>query len=317
MSDFRHSTGAPSPPLAGLVDHFWALNDAPSHSHERVIPSGTIELVINLREDEFRIHRAAQKSSEIPLATSGKTELTATQLNGAIVSGAYSHAFVVETRAHASIVGVHFTPGGAAAFLGVPAGALANAHVELDALWGRRAFELRERLSLTADPTARFRILEEALLQRMSSRPRAVRAEIAFALVHLGAPSVAIAEVAERVQLSHRRFIEVFLAEVGMTPKRYAMVRRFQRALDLATAGTRDWAQIALDCGYFDQAHLCHDWLAFTGLSPVDFVRMRNVRVKDNHVAAPPALGSNFSNPLSLTAPTLAAKRERHDSRDF
>ncbi len=284
MNAFRYSIHAPPPPLAGLVDYFWSLRDVPSHSRERVIPSGTLELVINLREDEFRIGRSVGSGEEYAC------------FRGAIVSGAYGGAFVVETRAHASVVGVHFKPGGAPAFLGVPAGALANAHVELEALWGRRAVELRDRLRAATRAAERFRILEEALIGCRSRSPN-VRGEVAVALGRLGAPGVEVNEIARQVQLSHRRFIELFTEQVGMTPKRYSRVRRFQRALRLAaTHGSPVWAQVALDCGYFDQAHLCRDWVELTGLSPVEFLRLRNVRVKENHVAVPEAPRSSFSN---------------------
>ena len=73
-----------------------------------------------------------------------------------------------------------------------------------------------------------------------------------------------------------------------MTPKRYAKVRRFQRALDRLNGDAAPaWAQVALECGYFDQAHLCRDWAELTGLSPAEFLRLRSVPVKENHVALP------------------------------
>ena len=98
------------------------------------------------------------------------------------------------------------------------------------------------------------------------SPSRDMRGEVAFALGRLGAPGVEVGDVARQVQLSHRRFIELFTERVGMTPKRYARVRRFQRALGLVNGhGAPAWAQVALDCGYFDQAHLCRDWAEFTG----------------------------------------------------
>lgn len=280
MRSFGYSIDPPPPLLSDLVDHFWALTDAPSHSKERVIPSGTVELVINLHDDEFRIFREAHAPSA--------------RLRGAIVSGAYSRAFTVETRAHASIVGVHFKPGGASALLGVPASSLADAHVELYDLWGDRAFELRDRLCATADHAQRFRILKQWLAARLLEPPR-VRREVALALDSLGAPGVEIGKLAEQVHLSHRRFIELFTEQVGMTPKRYAMVRRFQRALDLSTHGEHAWAEIALACGYFDQSHLCRDWIEFTGLTPTEFVRLHDIRVKANHVALPEPTTSNFS----------------------
>lgn len=271
MRAFRYSMHAPPPPLAGLVDYFWFLSHVPSHQSERVIPSGTLELVINLQEDEFRIQKSASTD----------------HLRGAIVSGAYGGAFVVETRAHASIIGVHFRPAGAATVLGIPAGELANSHVELETLWGRRAVELRDRLCVAAHAAQRFRILEEALIGRLSHSLN-LRGEVTAALGRLGTPGVEVGEVARQVQLSHRRFIQLFTEQVGMTPKRYSRVRRFQRALKHATAGGSPvWAQVALDCGYYDQAHLCRDWVDLTGLSPAEFLRLRNVRVKDNHVAVP------------------------------
>ena len=270
---------APPPPLAGLVDYFWSLTDAPEHSRERVIPSGTIEIVFNLHEDEFRIERPADGGEQ------------SARFRGAIVSGPYGRAFGVETRAHASIVGVHFKPGGAAGVLGPPVGALADTHVELEALWGRRAIELRERLSAAADPAQRFAILEQAMIGALSPSVE-MRGEVAFALDGLGAPGVAIGAVAREVRLSHRRFIQLFTERVGMTPKRYAKVRRFQRALDRLNGDAAPaWAQVALECGYFDQAHLCRDWAELTGLSPAEFLRLRSVPVKENHVALPePAL---------------------------
>jgi AraC-like DNA-binding protein len=267
------------------------LNDAPAHSRECVIPSGTLELVINLREDEFQIHKP----------TSGGAE--GARFRGAIASGAYSGAFVVETRAHASIVGVHFKPGGAATVLGVPAGELANKHVELEALWGRRAAELRDRLHAAAHPAQRFRILEQGLIDRLPRSPSA-RREVGVALGRLSEPGVEVREVARHLQLSHRRFIELFTEQVGMTPKRYSRVLRFQRALRLVTGhGAPAWTQVALECGYFDQAHLCRDWAELTGFSPGEFLRLRNVRVKDHHVALPEPTRSNFSNTASARQP--------------
>jgi AraC-like DNA-binding protein len=283
----------PSPPLAGVVDYFWSLSDVPSHSKECVIPTGTIELVFDLRDDATPIYKP-------------------------VVSGAYSRAFVVETSLHASLVGVHLKPGGAAGLLGVAAGELADTHVELEALWGRRAVELRDRLVGAAEPAQRFRILEQTLLSALSrslsgsrsrSHPPGVRGEIAVALRRLEAPGVEVGDVAREVQLSHRRFIQLFTEQVGMTPKRYARVRRLQRALSLATSRQAPtWTHLALDCGYFDQAHLCRDWVELTGFSPMDFLRLRNVDAKDNHLALPEPSPSNhraarLSNSGSNTPP--------------
>jgi transcriptional regulator GlxA family with amidase domain len=77
----------------------------------------------------------------------------------------------------------------------------------------------------------------------------------------LDQPGIEVGRVTRELDLSRRRLIEIFTEDVGMTPKRYARVRRFQRALAMATAGSPPhWAELALACGYFDQAHLCREW---------------------------------------------------------
>jgi AraC-like DNA-binding protein len=185
-------------------------------------------------------------------------------------------------------VGIHFEPGGAAGLLGLPAGELADAHVALEDLWGPHAVELHDRLRTARSTEERFLILERALVGRRS-RAAAMRGEVAFGLERLETPGAEIRAVAREVQLSQRRFIQLFTERVGMTPKRYARVRRFQRALARMGDGSRTWAQVAFDSGYFDQAHLCRDWTELTGLSPAAFQRLRSVPVKDNHVAVPDA----------------------------
>jgi AraC-like DNA-binding protein len=269
----RYLAHRPCPPLDEIVDSLWALSDAPGHARERIVPSGTIELVINLHDDAFRIHGWGGGAEQ--------------RFRGALVSGCYRSAFEIDTRAHARIVGVHFKPGGAARLLGAPAGELANAHVSLEALWGRPATELRERLCAAATATERFELLEQALVARLPDRPQP-RDAVGAALAALEQPRVEIGGVTRALGLSHRRFIEIFVEDVGVSPKRYAMVRRFQRALAAALhSPSPAWARIALEHGYYDQAHLCRDWVELAGISPADLVELRAIPVKDNHVAIP------------------------------
>src|SRR3984893_9100332 len=84
-----------------------------------------------------------------------------------------------------------------------------------------------------------------------------------------------IAAVADRIGLSARRFIDVFRKEVGLTPKLFCRVRRFQKVLRLVQRGRPvAWADVALDCGYYDQAHFIHDFRAFSGLTPTAYLQV-------------------------------------------
>ena len=148
-----YRTYNPGPPLGDFIDRFWVCSDVPPHPRERILPSGTFELVVNLREDEIRIYEPSCPDR-------------CTRFSGAVVSGAYSRFFVLDPLVHASIIGVHFRPGGAFLFLGTPAGELADTHVDLETLLGPSGAELRERLCEAVTPSARFSVLAEALLAR-------------------------------------------------------------------------------------------------------------------------------------------------------
>lgn len=264
----------PAPPLDACVERLWAFGDVAPHARERILPSGTLELVVNLHEDELRIHDAARPERSA-------------RFSGAVVSGAYREPFLIDTRAHRSIVGVHFRPGGAFPFLRMPVHELAGRHVDLAELGGADARRLRERLLEAVTPDARLRVLEAALLERLA-RAAERRPAVSFALVQLERAAAGVRELAARVNLSHRRFIEVFEAEVGLTPKVFGRALRFQRALSRAQrAAAPRWAEIALACGYFDQAHLVRDFVAFAGLTPGAWARQRSERVKENHLPLP------------------------------
>jgi AraC-like DNA-binding protein len=246
--------------LASAVDRLWFVSDPPPHPRARIIPSGTLELVINLAEDEIRVCDPA-------------TPRSVQRYAGAIVSGALTSSFGIDPHEHASIIGVHFKPGGAFPFLGVPAFELADVHVDLAALWGRRARVLRDRLG-AAPLSEKFRILEDALLDCLV-RPARRHPIVPFALTELSRSDVTVRTVAKDAGLSHRRLVEVFRAEVGMTPKTFSRVRRFEHAVAWArgSAAAPDWASLALECGYFDQSHMIRDFVALSGLTPLELFR--------------------------------------------
>jgi AraC-like DNA-binding protein len=262
----------PGPPLGGFIGRFWLCSDTPSHPCERILPSGTIELVFNLCDDEIRIYDPAHHDR-------------CRRFSGAVVSGAYSSFFVIDPLVHASIVGVHFRPGGAFPFLGIPAGELANTHVDLADLWGPLASQLRERLC-DATPAQRFSVLEAALASRLYHPPQRHDAvSLALNAFEQIGGKVRVRDVARRVGLSQRRFIQVFAAEVGLTPKLYERIRRFQQARQLARkAPAPDWASVAAECGYFDQSHLIRDFCAFSGLSPIAYLSQQSEDVLPHHV---------------------------------
>jgi AraC-like DNA-binding protein len=268
-----YSSYAPAPPLAEFVDRFWHCSDVPSYRRGRVLPSGTLELVINLCQNQVRIYDSLQSDRCL-------------RFSGAIVSGPYKGSVMIDPMPHASIIGVRFKPGGAFPFLGAPADKLADMHLDLDTLWGPTAAELRERLCAAATVGRRFSLLENALVSRLRYAPRSHGAvPIALATFDRTSGGATVHDVARHVGLSQRRFIRVFAAEVGLTPKMYCRVRRFQKARDLVrNVAMPDWAQVAAAGGYCDQSHLIRDFQALAGLSPANYFRQSREQVLPNHV---------------------------------
>lgn len=262
----------PSPPLSQFVRMLWYYDGFEQpHARERLLPDGAMALVVNLKEDRMHLDDSGQRAS-MP------------DLPGHVLSGPRSGYFVVSTRNMVHTLGVHFRPGGAFPFLTMPAGELSEQVLSLDLLWGHDGDDLRMRLLEAPTPTCKFLETERWLLQRLA-RPLERNPAVSYALQSLQQPRcvASIGSIVDGIGMSQRRFIELFTAEVGLTPKVFSRVLRFQRAVhSIASSPRVDWCQLALDCGYYDQAHFIHDFQAFSGITPSTYLASRARYV--NHV---------------------------------
>jgi AraC-like DNA-binding protein len=182
-----------------------------------------------------------------------------------------------EHSGHQRGLEVNVSPLAVRTLLGVPAPELAGRVVDVETLLGRAGSELCERLADAPDWPARFALLDAVLGARLARDPRppgdVVHAWHRLAATHGG---VSIAGLAGELGWSRRQFGARFREHVGLAPKPAARVLRFRRAVELLERddGTR-LAEIAQDCGYYDQAHLNRDFRAFAGSSPGDHLGRR------------------------------------------
>ena len=263
----------PSAPLDAWVESIWLCrDDRRPRALERVLPSGAAQLIVNLAEDETRIYEESA------------TGLVCQRSPGSVLTGITTRFQIIDTDEQAYVAGVAFRPGGTVSFVAAPARDLSDADVPLEALWGRQRSQLlREQLLRASDPDSALDALEATLVK--VCREEAAHPAVRYALSEFRArPSVArIRAVTDAIALSPKRFIERFKADVGVTPKRYCRLLRFQRVVTSAHhGGATDWAQLALACGYFDQAHLIHDFREFSGLTPTAYEARRTAF--QNHV---------------------------------
>jgi AraC-like DNA-binding protein len=251
----------PRPPLDRFIQWIWLCRNSPQpHALERILPFGVSQLIVNLNEDQTRLYDPdhGHLSETLP---------------GSVIAGVRSRYAIIDTSEQEYVAGVVFKPGGLVPFVRVPALETTDAHVPLDLLWSRAdAARLRERiLESRCDDTA-LAAMEEVL--REMWRPPGLHPAIRFALTAFErAPhTTSIAEVTNAIGLSAKSFIERFKMEVGVTPKRFCRILRFQRAVAHAHQGSEvDWTEVALDCGYFDQSHFIHDFRSFSGLTPTGY----------------------------------------------
>ncbi len=269
----------PVAPLRPFVSLMWAAADVaaacfPEPQREHVLPTGAMHLVIRL--NDAPLHLVATESQACDQ-----------RLGVALVGGTRSRYYVRELHAPSCSVGVMLRPGASALLFGVGAHELAERHTSLQDLWGAAAVRLREQLLEAPSNEARLALLEAALAARLP-RARALHPAIASALAVL--PSVQSVQAAVRHSgFSHRRFINHFRSAVGLTPKSYLRVLRFQQALAAMRNGARTLADIAAEAGYSDQAHFSRDFREFAGVTPAEYRRCQPAEA--NHLPAPAGYG--------------------------
>jgi AraC-like DNA-binding protein len=257
----------PGPPLSEVVELFWysgretaAIRGAP---REAILPDGCAHLVFNLSENRVRIYPQI-----------GSNKLTA--LSGSIFCGPQSSPYAIMPTA-ADVIGVLFRPGGVFRVLSVPAEEYKDAQVPLEVVF--HGDDVRDELIGARTPTARFLLLERFLLRRLH-RSLPLHRAVQYAVRAFEQDAfLSVAAVLETTGLSERRFSRIFSEQVGLTPKLFQRIRRFQRTMaSLPSGGEVDWAGAATAGGFYDQAHLINDFRVFSSVTPADFFARRVVQ---------------------------------------
>ena len=243
-----------SPALVPFVRFLGEFRGELPPGRERVMPTGDTSLMVNLAEDELRTYH-------------GPAHATVRRTGGAAVVGPQTRQSVIDTDEQRSLVQVGFRLGGAASFFSVPLSEMRDELIDLGDLWGRDGAVLRERVLEAPTAAERLELVEAVLLERLASARECDRAVTwAVGALELGLP---VARVTSRLGLPSKRFVRRFRDQVGVTPKRFARVRRLQRVLAaVARADRPEWAEVAVEHGYYDQAHLIHDFRDLAGMTP-------------------------------------------------
>jgi AraC-like DNA-binding protein len=260
-------SAAPDPQLAGLVSRYSGDRyEGFAPGTHLGLPSRTLTVVFSL-------------GSPLEIATMPDRSRPPGRFT-ALAAGLHTRPAAIAHDGNQHSVSVELTPAGARPLLGVPAGELAGAVVDLEDLLGPQVRELLERMAAAPTWKACFAVLDAVLTRRAPERAQAERTMAAAwdRIVESGG-TVRIADLAADVGYSRRQLSKRFLREYGLTPKQAARVVRFERSWLLLRQLERTrraservtrpaLADVAVQCGYYDQAHLAREWNELAGCPP-------------------------------------------------
>jgi len=263
-SVLSHRVRPVSPVLAPHVEHLWmARGYLPVRWRNLILPDGAMEFIVNLGD---------------PQNLGGRNNLTKhTVFRHSWISGERTSPIVIDEVGYVHLIGVRLRAGGAWPILGIPLREFTDQVLELETIFGREIEDLRDQLSEAPDDDSRFDRLESWLVRRLRSRTPPTRS-VSYALrtIQGGLDAVRIGKLADTIGISHKHLLREFDRCVGLTPKLFARLCAFQRVIrSVGQEAEVDWAGTAARCGYHDQAHLIHEFRAFSGLTPANYLTKR------------------------------------------
>lgn len=260
-----HKIYSPKLPLSLFVENIWYYNGHHAgYSREKILPDGAIELIIDLDSWPKKIF-----DDEI------NTERFRT-VNKAWISGERTRYIVIGSD-NTHMIGIRFKPGGAYPFFGFPISELSEWVTELDLIWGGMIYDIRDQLLAIDSPEEKIQRFESFLLERAQRSLEPNRA-VTFAIHKLqGSPQfLAIRDLASQIGITQKHLITQFDKVVGLRPKSFARVVKFNKVLKAIEERKQiEWASIASECGYYDQAHFIKEFHTFSGVNPSAYLTKR------------------------------------------
>jgi len=259
-------THIPAFPLNRFVDHFIYYDGYnPAHSIDRFLPDGNTEIIIDFDDRPQHIYDN-QTLKEIQAC------------HHVWASGVRTAYISIPSGKHAAMFIISFKKGMAYPFFPLPMNEMADRVVDADILWGNDFAYLRERLWETSEINLKFETAERFLLKHFQAR-FVLNSAVEYALTEIirRPDQINLARLNQDIGYSQKHFIGMFKRHVGITPKAYVKIIRFQKAIgEIEQRQEVKWANISQDCGFYDQAHFINDFKFFSGFTPEEYLRRKN-----------------------------------------
>lgn len=258
----------PAFPLNQFVDHFIYFEGFnPVHRMDRFLPDGNAEFIIELTGTPKYIYD-----------NETLTELQAFRY--AWVSGVRTQPITIPAGRDSRMLVVAFKKGKAHPFYEFPMTELANLVVGADLVFGKKVRELRERLLHTASIPHMFLMVEDFLLQQGGDSLHASATsncvEYAVSNIAKQPTTLGFQRLSSQIGYSQKHFIDLFKKQVGVPPKQYLKIMRFQKAVqEIENNRSVQWSKLAMESGFYDQAHFINDFKIFSGFTPNEYIKRK------------------------------------------
>ncbi|WP_420315711.1 AraC family transcriptional regulator [Ekhidna sp.] len=252
-------------PEAPLAQHIQSIayfdGYTPDYEKERLLPDGCQTLIIDLTETPKRIF--------------DNIDLTDKQVCKRYwFSGARSELLTIDAGGvNSSMLVVNFTFTGAYQFIHHPSEQTKSQVIDADVFFQSQIDSLRDELLNTENIDTKFTVTEGFLTKRLLNQGPPDAILNASNLIASNPQTGTLKWISDNSGYSQKHFISLFKKYVGLSPKGFQKVMRFQKAIhDLETMQSINWTQLALDCGYYDQAHFINEFKAYSGFNPQQYL---------------------------------------------
>jgi AraC-like DNA-binding protein len=242
----------PSAAVGRYVEFYWILEDRVAASGvQRIVPDGRSGLILNFASPfESHSNGAWRRQPEC------------------FFIGQITGPLLLRPSGPAGMLGVQFRPHGAAQLLGMPIDELTDSAIALEDL-SRRLFRELERLRELPSLLEAVAALDP-ILRALADRSRVDHSSVSHVVTEIERTDglISVKRAADRIGWSTRQLQRRFKEAVGISPKLFGRMLRFQGVLRAIDDPASDWVDAAIRCGYYDQAHLIRDCREFSGKTP-------------------------------------------------
>lgn len=189
-----------------------------------------------------------------------------------VICGPQTDYYDLSMSAKTGMVLITFKPQGLSAFFNLPAKELLNENIPLNSLINNEASVLEDKLLNSKNSKQKIAHLESFFTERLIFNRDFDRIDYAIKLIENYKGQIKTQQLSQEVCIGIKQFERIFSSHVGMNPKKFSSIIRFQNVLEMKRKFKElTMYQLAFDSGYYDQSHFIHDFKNLTGLAPKFF----------------------------------------------